>query len=81
MTCRVPLKALALLPLTALLARAEPRELPGPEYRKLHAELTAREPWQTIPWRLSLLEARADAAREKKPVYLLVRSGHPLGCV
>ena len=52
------------------------------EFEKLHKELScSREPWQEIPWQLSILEARARAAKEKKPVYLLVRSGHPLGCV
>ena len=38
------------------------------------------EPWRCIPWKLSLLEARRVAAREKKPLVMLVRSGHPLGC-
>jgi len=51
-------------------------------FKKLHGELTsAKEPWQTIPWHLSILDARAEAAKEKKPVYLLARAGHPLGCV
>jgi hypothetical protein len=52
------------------------------QFNKLHGELTsAREPWQSIPWHLSILDARAEAAREKKPVYMLCRAGHPLGCV
>lgn len=52
------------------------------EFNKLHRELaSAREPWQSLPWRLSLIEAGAQAAKEKKPVYMLCRSGHPLGCV
>jgi hypothetical protein len=52
------------------------------EFRKLHNQvIQAKEPWQSIPWQLTLLEARAQAAKEKKPIYLLVRSGHPLGCV
>jgi hypothetical protein len=52
------------------------------EFEKLHKELQSpREPWQAIPWKLSLLEARAQAVKEKKPVYMLCRSGHPLGCV
>jgi hypothetical protein len=49
---------------------------------KLHRDLTAaKEAWQAIPWHLSLLEARAQAAKENKPVYMLCRAGHPLGCV
>jgi hypothetical protein len=56
--------------------------LAAADFDKLHAELQSpREPWQAIPWQLSLLEARAQAAKEKKPIYMLCRSGHPLGCV
>jgi hypothetical protein len=52
------------------------------EFQRLHTELfAAKEAWQEVPWRLSILEAQAAAAKEKKPVYMLVRSGHPLGCV
>ena len=52
------------------------------DFAKLHKELTgAKEPWQSIPWHVSLLEARAQAAKENKPVYMLCRAGHPLGCV
>ena len=40
-----------------------------------------QEPWQAVPWKLTILEAQAQAAKEKKPVFMLVRSGHPLGCV
>ena len=52
------------------------------DFEKLHKELTAaKEPWQTMPWQLSLVEACEQAAKENKPVYMLCRSGHPLGCV
>jgi hypothetical protein len=52
------------------------------EFQKLHDELTPEAAaWEAVPWRLSMLEACAVAAKEKKPVYMLVRSGHPLGCV
>jgi hypothetical protein len=52
------------------------------EFEKLHQELQSpREPWQSIPWKLSLLDAQAQAAKEKKPIYMLCRIGHPLGCV
>lgn len=52
-------------------------------FQELHAQLkpAADEAWRTLPWKLSVLEAQAQATREKKPVYMLVRSGHPLGCV
>ena len=52
------------------------------EFDKLHNDLTtAKEPWQTMPWHLSILDARAQAAKDNKPIYMLCRAGHPLGCV
>ncbi len=52
------------------------------EFEKLHEELSPeRAAWEAVPWQLSLTEACALAAKERKPVYMLVRSGHPLGCV
>lgn len=53
------------------------------EFEKLHRQLQppAGELWRTIPWKTSILEARALAAKEKKPLVMRVRSGHPLGCV
>jgi len=52
------------------------------EFQRLHAELNPpAAAWEGLPWRLSILEACAEAAKEKKPVYMLVRSGHPLACV
>ena len=63
-------------------ANCDARKLTLADFTKLHKELTSvREAWQTIPWQLSLLEARAIAAKENKPVYMLCRAGHPLGCV
>jgi len=52
------------------------------EFQRLHRELQPpKEEWRSLPWQTSLLAARAIALREKKPLYMLVRSGHPLGCV
>jgi hypothetical protein len=53
------------------------------EFEKLHKELQPPkdELWQTIPWKVSVLEARQLAAKEKKPIVMRVRAGHPLGCV
>ena len=52
------------------------------DFRELHARLVpgADEKWQTIPWKTDLLEARAFAAKEGKPVFLWSMNGHPLGC-
>ena len=52
------------------------------EFERLHAELQpeADAPWRTIPWRVSLLEARQEAAQQKKPIFIWAMDGHPLGC-
>jgi hypothetical protein len=53
------------------------------EFEKMHRalQLPTDEPWRTIVWETEITEACARAAKEKKPVVLRVRSGHPLGCV
>lgn len=38
------------------------------------------EPWRTIPWKITLLEAQRLAARETKPIFIWAMDGHPLGC-
>ena len=60
-----------------------PKELSLAEFAKIHEQLQPPrgEAWQELPWKLSLLEAQQQAAKEKKPIFMLVRSGHPLGCV
>lgn len=52
------------------------------DFKQLHAELQPAEdaPWRTIPWKVSLLEAQAVAAREGKPIFIWAMDGHPLGC-
>lgn len=53
------------------------------EFEKLHKAIQppADELWSTIPWKMEILEACNRAAKEKKPVLMRCRSGHPLGCV
>ena len=51
------------------------------EFRRLHVQLQpGDQPWRTIPWKISLLEARALAAKEQKPLFIWAMDGHPLGC-
>lgn len=64
---------------------AESRAVSGltfERFRELHEELAPEdgEPMQTIPWKVATNEARKLAAERKKPVFMLSRSGHPLGC-
>jgi Ni/Co efflux regulator RcnB len=53
------------------------------EFHRLHAELQppTEEAWRSIPWKTSLLDAQATAAREAKPIFIWAMDGHPLGCV
>ena len=52
------------------------------EFRTLHEQLkpAADEPWRTIPWKISLLDAQRIAAEQKKPIFIWAMDGHPLGC-
>lgn len=37
--------------------------------------------WSQIKWRTNLWEARREASKTGKPIYLWEMDGHPLGCV
>ena len=52
------------------------------EFLKLHAQLQPdpKEPWRTIPWKISLLDAQRVAAETRKPLFIWAMDGHPLGC-
>jgi hypothetical protein len=52
------------------------------EFQKLHRELqpNPKAAWRTIPWKTSMLDAQAAAAREGKPIFIWAMDGHPLGC-
>ena len=56
--------------------------LSADEFRALHEKLKppAGEAWRSVPWKVSLLEAQNQAAREKKPVFIWSMDGNPLGC-
>lgn len=64
-------------------ATAQPKELGETEFTTLHKQLRppAEEGWSSIPWKTSLVQACVQAAREKKPLLMVCRAGHPLGCV
>ncbi|MGI9468691.1 MAG: hypothetical protein ACR2OA_16355 [Rubripirellula sp.] len=36
--------------------------------------------WRTIPWKLSVVEAREAAFKQDKPIFIWAMDGHPLGC-
>lgn len=79
-----PTSLAVLVGLTTATTKAAPDSaLDGAKFGELHAELKppADEEWRELPWQDSVLQARAVAVKKKKPVYMLVRSGNPLGCV
>jgi hypothetical protein len=50
------------------------------EFKDLKAKLDVHnQPWARIPWQVSLTEARELAAKTKKPIFLAVGTGNPLG--
>ena len=52
------------------------------DFRRLHKELqvSGKDPWRTIPWKISLLDAQRLAVAQKKPIFIWAMDGHPLGC-
>ena len=62
---------------------AETPSLDEDRFVELHQQLRppAEEGWSSIAWKTSLAQACVQAAREKKPLLMVCRAGHPLGCV
>jgi hypothetical protein len=38
------------------------------------------EPWKSIPWHVSVVEAARQAEKEGKPIFMWQADGWPLGC-
>ncbi|MEO8353726.1 MAG: hypothetical protein ABI680_18515 [Chthoniobacteraceae bacterium] len=77
------MKKLFLLGIAGLLTvSALATDLADGAFMKFEQECKASfdEPWRTIPWKISLLDAQKVAAREKKPIFIWAMDGHPLGC-
>jgi hypothetical protein len=57
-----------------------PRGLSDEDYRKLQPELRLKSKgWAALPWRSTLTDARLAALREKKPIFMMVDTGNPIG--
>ena len=39
------------------------------------------QPWASVPWKVSVTEARALAAKTGKPIFMVVNTGNCLGFV
>ncbi len=52
------------------------------KFRELHKQLQPAigQPWRTIPWKIALLDAQRNAAKDHKPIFIWAMDGHPLGC-
>ena len=68
--CAAPLAALFAQSQSALDQKVK-SVLPAPE----------EERWLQIPWRTDLMQARTDAQRSGKPLFMWIMDGHPLACV
>ena len=57
-----------------------PDGISNAEYDQLHKELQLKgKPWASIPWKGSVTEARELALKEKKPIFMMVDTGNPIG--
>ena len=57
-----------------------PAGLSDEDYRKLQPELRLKSKgWASLPWRATLTDARESALREKKPIFMMVDTGNPIG--
>lgn len=66
--------------LAALLLVVPASELSDEEYRKLQPELRLKSKgWASLPWRATLTAAREAALQEKKPIFMMVDTGNPIG--
>ena len=70
--------------LTALLflLACRPDGLSAEEFKKIHEQLKppANEPWRSIPWKVSLVEAQNQSVKDQKPIFIWSMDGNPLGC-
>jgi hypothetical protein len=72
---------IALILMSSLVA-AQEASLTAREFRALHKDLVPKgsAAWETIPWQVSIAEARRLSVKKKKPIFLWAMNGHPLGC-
>ena len=66
--------------LAAILLLLPVSGLTDEEYRKLQPELRLKSKgWASLPWRATLTDAREAALKEKKPIFMMVDTGNPIG--
>jgi hypothetical protein len=64
-----------------LCSAAKQEDSGAAEFEKLLRSFEPRdhEAWGSIPWQISLVEAREIAILEEKPIFVWCLDGHPLG--
>jgi hypothetical protein len=64
----------------AILLLLFPVGLSDEEFKKLQPEMRLKSKgWASLPWRATLTDARESAIREKKPIFMMVDTGNPIG--
>jgi hypothetical protein len=72
--------ALPAIPALLSLLALRPAGLSDDEYRKIQPELRLKSKgWASLPWRATLTDAREAALKEKKPIFMMVDTGNPIG--
>ena len=67
-------------PLLASVLLLAPQGLSDAEFDKLSTPLRfERQAWAAIPWTVSVRRARDRAVRDKKPLFLQINTGNPIG--
>jgi hypothetical protein len=57
-----------------------PSKLSEEEFREIQPEMRLKSKgWASLPWRATLTDAREAAIREKKPIFMMVDTGNPIG--
>jgi hypothetical protein len=60
----------------------EPSGLSVAEFDRLFKQLHVKnQPWASLPWKISVTEARRVAAKTGKPIFMQVNQGNCLGRV
>jgi hypothetical protein len=66
--------------IAAILLLLVPAGLSDEEFKKLQPEMRLKSKgWASLPWRATLTDARESAIREKKPIFMMVDTGNPIG--
>lgn len=66
--------------LTAAFLLAAAGGLSDEDYRKLQPDLRLKSKgWASLPWQATVTQARQTALREKKPIFMMVDTGNPIG--